>query len=157
VRHLSKSHNFNIRLTLHAVQPVKINPNELQQVLVNLVVNAVHALDESGGQIEIESEEWPQQGVVVHVRDNGIGMDDETLGKIFNPFFSHLRKGYGSGLGLSISYSLIQKYGGKITVESQPGKGSRFSVWLLREPVTPGDDSEHRDIDDRNVFRIQSG
>ncbi|MEJ2694580.1 MAG: ATP-binding protein, partial [Candidatus Thiodiazotropha sp.] len=93
----------------------------------------------------------------VHVRDNGIGMDEETLGKVFNPFFSHLRKGHGSGLGLSISYGLIQKYGGKITVESQPGKGSRFSVWLLREPSTLSDDSEQRDTDDQHMLRIQPG
>jgi two-component system NtrC family sensor kinase len=140
VRHLHKAHNFNMRLTLGSVMPVRINPNELQQVLVNLVVNAVHALHKTGGEIELETAQWPPQGVVIHVRDNGIGMDEETLGKIFNPFYSHLKKGRGSGLGLSISYGLIQKYGGRISVESRPGEGSRFSVWLLREPATAGDD-----------------
>lgn len=160
VRHLHKSHSFEIQLTLGAMQPVRINPNELQQVLVNLVVNGVYALGETAGQIAIETADWSQQGVVVHVRDNGIGMDEETLGKIFNPFFSHLRKGRGSGLGLSISYGLVQKYGGKITVESQPGKGSLFSVWLLREPVPTGDDVESIDrdleIDEQDAMRMQT-
>lgn len=134
VRHLRRHHPFEIQLRLRAVRPVRINPNELQQVLVNLVVNAVHALDEEGGIIEIESRDWPGQGVVIEVRDNGVGMDEETLGKIFNPFYSHIRKGEGTGLGLSISHGLMRKYGGRITVESQPGRGSRFSVWLLKEP-----------------------
>ena len=134
VRHMRKSHKFDIRLKLNAVQPVRINPNELQQVLVNLVVNAVHALNESGGEIELETRVWPQHGVVIHVRDNGVGMDEETQSKIFNPFFSHLREGQGTGLGLSISYGLVQKYGGRITVESVPGEGSVFSIWLLQEP-----------------------
>jgi two-component system NtrC family sensor kinase len=130
VRHMRKSHSFEMCLTLHPVQPVRINPNELQQVLVNLVVNAVHALNARGGKIEIATQEWQQKGVVITVCDNGIGMDEETLSKIFNPFYSHLQKGSGTGLGLSISYGLIQKYGGSITVESQPGQGTEFSVWL---------------------------
>lgn len=134
VRHLQKGSNFEIRLLLHAVRPVGINPNELQQVLVNLVVNAVHALDGPGGVIEIETREWPGQGVAIQVRDNGIGMDEEELGKIFNPFYSHMRKGRGTGLGLSISHGLVKKYGGKITVTSRPGEGAVFTVWLLREP-----------------------
>ncbi len=136
VRHMRKTHDFNIRLKLHPVLPVRINPSELQQVLVNLVVNAVHALEEMNGLIEIETQTWQGSGVVIQVRDNGVGMDDETLGKIFNPFYSHLNKGSGTGLGLSISYGLVRKYGGNITVESQPGKGTVFSVWLLHEPTT---------------------
>ncbi|MEJ2454446.1 MAG: cache domain-containing protein [Candidatus Thiodiazotropha sp.] len=144
VRHMQKSHDFNIHLKLNPIQAVRINPNELQQVLVNLVVNAVHALDEQAGRIELETKTWPDHGVVIRVKDNGIGMDEETQGKIFNPFYSHLRKGKGTGLGLSVSYGLVQKYGGKITVESQPGEGSVFCVWLLREPehVEPMDESE---------------
>lgn len=147
VRHLRRQNSFEIRMQLHAVQPVRINPNELQQVLVNLVVNAVHALDEPGGLIEIETRDWPEQGVVIEVRDDGIGMDEEELGRIFNPFYSHMRKGRGTGLGLSISYGLIQKYGGKITVESQPGEGSIFSVWLLREsPSREGETSQLEEL-----------
>ena len=141
VRHLRKQRSFEIRLRLQPVQPVRINPNELQQVLVNLVVNAVHALDDQGGRIEITTRDWPEQGVVIDVRDNGIGMDEEEMGKIFNPFYSHMRKGSGSGLGLSISYGLMQKYGGRITVESRPGEGSCFSIWLLREPRNAGNET----------------
>ncbi|MGD8909973.1 MAG: cache domain-containing protein, partial [Chromatiales bacterium] len=147
VNHMRKSRNFTMRLKLHNVQPVRINPNELQQVLVNLMVNAVHALDDAGGSIEIETQEWPGQGAVVHVRDNGIGMDEETQSKIFNPFFSHMRIGHGTGLGLSISYGLVRKYGGEISVESQPGEGSVFSVWLLQEPMTAVNRDRSEDVD----------
>ncbi len=138
VRHLQKNKRFELVLNLAATQPVSINPNELQQVLVNLVVNAVHALKEKGGRIQVETADWADKGVVVHVRDNGIGMEEEIMDKIFNPFFSHMQQAEGTGLGLSISYGLVRKYGGNISVESQPNEGTVFSVWLLQQQI--GDD-----------------
>jgi len=135
VRHMRKTHHFDLRIRLGVVDPVRISPSELQQVLVNLVVNGVYAVEETGGLIEIETGVWPGKGVVIRVRDNGSGMDEETLEKIFNPFYSQRREGRGTGLGLAISHGLIQRYGGRITVESQPGEGSCFSVWLPREAI----------------------
>lgn len=133
VRHLKKKNKFILRHHLLATTPIKINPNELQQVLVNLVVNAVHALHDEGGEITIETEDWSDRGIVIRVRDNGIGMDEVTMEKIFNPFFSHMRRGSGTGLGLSISYGLVRKYGGRISVKSKLNEGSEFSVWLMRD------------------------
>ncbi|WP_260294813.1 sensor histidine kinase [Sedimenticola hydrogenitrophicus] len=140
VRHLRKQREFVINLSLQATGSVEINEQELQQVIVNLVVNAVHALPAGGGEIEISTRDWKGQGVVIRVRDNGMGMDDEAIGRVFNPFFSTKRTGEGSGLGLSVSYGLIRRYGGNITVTSKPGEGACFSVWLLSEPVMATDE-----------------
>jgi two-component system NtrC family sensor kinase len=67
-------------------------------------------------------------GAAIMIADTGIGMDEHTITQIFEPFFS--TKGDGTGLGLSVSYGIIQGHGGKIRVESQPGAGSKFTVWL---------------------------
>ncbi|WP_428623986.1 sensor histidine kinase [Sedimenticola sp.] len=140
VRHLRKKAEFDIVLSLLATSAVEINEQELQQVLVNLVVNAVHAIQAAGGVIEISTRDWNDQGVVIEVEDNGEGMDAAAISRVFNPFYSTKREGEGSGLGLSVSYGLIRRYGGNITVTSQPGQGARFSVWLLSHPVMASDE-----------------
>jgi len=71
--------------------------------------------------------------VVICVRDDGVGIAPETLSRIFDPFFTTDPQSR-TGLGLSVSYGLIRRFGGNITVESVPGRGSTFYVWLLREP-----------------------
>ncbi|MBT3032967.1 MAG: cache domain-containing protein [Candidatus Thiodiazotropha sp. (ex Lucina pensylvanica)] len=134
VRYLRKQKQFEIRLDLNAARPVKINPHELQQVLVNLFVNAVHALDSSAGIISLSTDDWDEKGVVIRVEDNGMGIEEEQIEMIFNPFHTSKRVGEGTGLGLSVSYGLIKKYGGDITVRSDQGQGSLFSVWILQEP-----------------------
>ncbi|MCG8082613.1 MAG: ATP-binding protein, partial [Candidatus Thiodiazotropha taylori] len=100
---------------------------------VNLVVNAVHALHQQDGEISLRSSDWENKGVVIEVIDNGSGIAAERLGSIFNPFNSGKPTGEGTGLGLSVSYSLIKKYGGEIGVSSELGKGSVFTIWLYRE------------------------
>lgn len=134
VQHLRNRYAFDVALDLEAELPIQINQQELQQVLVNLIVNAVHALPELGGHIHISSRDWEDKGVVVRVRDNGAGMDDDQIGRVFNPFYSTKGQGEGTGLGLSLSYSLVRRYGGNITVSSAPGEGSEFAVWLLTRP-----------------------
>ncbi|MES9890929.1 MAG: cache domain-containing protein [Candidatus Thiodiazotropha sp.] len=134
VRYLRKQKQFEIRLDLNAARPVKINPHELQQVLVNLFVNAVHALDSSAGTISLSTDDWDEKGVVIRIEDNGMGIEEEQTEMIFNPFHTSKRVGEGTGLGLSVSYGLIKKYGGDITVRSDQGQGSLFSVWILQEP-----------------------
>lgn len=141
VRHLKKEVWFELDLDLQASLPIKISPQELQQVLVNLIVNAVHALPVEGGVISISTREWENKGVVLQVTDNGCGMDEQQLGHIFNPFYSTKAEGEGSGLGLSVSYGLIRRCGGNITVRSSPGGGSCFSVWLLVEPLMVEDEA----------------
>lgn len=134
VRYLRKQSRFNIELELLATNPVVIDARELQQVLVNLVVNGVHALGPEGGIVQLTTRNWQDKGVVIEVKDNGTGMDEEQLNRIFNPFYSRHKTGEGTGLGLSVSNGLIRKYGGNIKVDSQPGAGAVFSVWLLKEP-----------------------
>jgi two-component system NtrC family sensor kinase len=141
VRYLGKQKQFETRLELNATRPIRVNPHELQQVLVNLFVNAVHALNNNGGIISLRSSDWDEKGVVIEVADNGVGIGEEQIDLIFNPFHTNKREGEGSGLGLSISYGLIKKYGGDITVRSQQGEGSTFCVWLLQEPELREDEA----------------
>jgi len=142
VQHLCKSQKFTIPLQLEASIPVKINPKELQQVLVNIVVNAVHAIAASGDKISIASANWNDTGVVITVQDNGSGMTKEQLGQIFDPFYSTKEQGKGSGLGLSVSYGIIRRYGGNISVDSEPLSGTTFKIWLQQDAILIEDDVE---------------
>ena len=105
--------------------------NQLQQVIVNLVSNAFGALDGLPGEIVVETEATPAR-VCARVRDTGPGIHPRHQDKIFDPFFTTKAEGKGTGLGLSISYSIIKDHGGTITVESAPGEGACFEVWLPR-------------------------
>ncbi len=134
ITHMQKNRAFRLKLELDATQPVTINEQELQQVLVNLVSNAVHALPDVGGEITLSSVDWDDLGVCISVTDNGSGMDEDQRSQIFNPFYSTRREGEGTGLGLSVSYGLVRRYGGDISVASRPGVGTRFKVWLKTEP-----------------------
>jgi two-component system NtrC family sensor kinase len=141
VQHMRKGSNFSIDLDLKATQTITINQQELQQVLVNILVNAIHAVQERNGKILVMSRNWNERGVFVSVKDNGMGMDEEQLGRIFNPFYSTKGQGEGSGLGLSVSYGLIRRYGGNISVNSSPGEGAEFTIWLLRKPELVEDEA----------------
>ncbi len=134
VSHLQKIRPFDLKLDLKAAKTIVINAQELQQVLVNLISNAAHALPKDNGRITICSENWEPHGVTVTVADNGSGMSEEQCSQIFNPFYSTKRNGEGTGLGLSVSYGLIRRYGGDITVASELGVGTRFQLWLRTEP-----------------------
>jgi two-component system, NtrC family, sensor kinase len=124
-----KSVAFTRRLA--ATGTVAINVFDLEQVLINLVMNAVNAVTE-GGAIEIATND-AEDGVVIGVRDNGAGIPPERLARIFDPFFS-TDPHRGLGLGLSVSYGLVRRYGGHITVQSVVGYGSVFKVRLHRRP-----------------------
>ncbi|MFK5986529.1 MAG: cache domain-containing protein [Pseudomonadota bacterium] len=140
VQHLCKHQQCNLSLQLKATIKVKINPKELQQVLVNIIMNAMHALEESGDNITISTSDWDNQGVIIRIKDNGPGIEKQQMGKIFNPFYSTKGQGKGSGLGLSVSYGIIRRYGGNIQVESERGKGSTFSIWLQKNAQLFEDD-----------------
>ena len=138
INHLRKERSVSINLDLNASAMIEINPQELQQVLVNLLVNAIHSLPEVGGEIIIESSDWKDskqkdKGVMINIIDNGVGIESESLKQVFNPFFSTKGQGEGTGLGLSVSYGLVRRYGGNISAESTLGEGSRFTVKLLSE------------------------
>ncbi len=105
---------------------------QLQQVFLNLVNNAVGAI-ESGGHINLIVEECGDGQVSVSISDDGVGIPQENLKRIFEPFFT-TKEGSGTGLGLSITYGIVHKLGGEIVVESKVGQGTRF---IVRLPVNP--------------------
>ncbi len=135
-RHHLEKRRIRVEQAYGASYWVGVNRQELQQVLINLIVNAVQAMPE-GGTLTLATLDWVEygmpRGVRIDVRDTGEGIRPEDLDRIFDPFFT-TKKTQGTGLGLSISYSLIERYGGRITVESVRGEGATFSVWLLCEP-----------------------
>lgn len=126
---------------LEATVPVEINRGELQQVLINLIVNAAQAMP-AGGTLTIAAHDWNEAdgtpaGVELVVRDTGMGIAPEDLATIFDPFFT-TKKESGTGLGLSVTYTIIERYGGRITVASQPGEGAEFHLRLRRQAVFQG-------------------
>jgi two-component system NtrC family sensor kinase len=139
VSHLTRKAGIEVRLDLSATRQVRIGLQDLQQVVVNLLVNAAHVLEETGGVIRLSSRDWEDKGVVLGVGDTGPGIRADLAEKVFSPFFSTKPVGQGTGLGLSISYALIRRYGGNITLESSPGAGTELLVWLLAEPE-PGEE-----------------
>jgi two-component system NtrC family sensor kinase len=140
LQHMRQSFDFELEFDLEAKKTVRISEQDLEQVLVNLLVNAIHAVPRDGGKIFIRTRDWRDKGVVILIKDNGSGMDQEKISHVFNPFYTTKKQGEGTGLGLSISYGLIRRYGGSITVESSPGGGAEFYVWLLSEPVLLSDE-----------------
>jgi len=116
--------------------PLRTDPLAVEQIVVNLLVNAIQAADkdDSWVKVTIRRERVPENEIVVEVSDNGCGMDDETQGKIFDPFFTTKEVGVGTGLGLSITHRLVTELGGRIEVASKVGVGSTFSIILKTVP-----------------------
>jgi signal transduction histidine kinase len=122
--------------------PVCADPGQIEQVLLNLALNARDAMPE-GGAITVEAAAAtldaeaaalagvrPGHYVVIRVRDTGAGMTPDVQARIFEPFFTTKEQGKGTGLGLSTSYGVIRQNNGNIGVASQPGKGTVFTIWL---------------------------
>jgi len=112
--------------------PVSVDRHQMEQVLVNLLLNAIDAVQE-GGQVFV-SLEHSAATVTIRVRDDGCGIPDDVLPRIFDPFFTTKEIGKGTGLGLSLSYGIIKSHGGSLDVRSTPGKGSEFVVTLPLPP-----------------------
>lgn len=131
VRHMLARGAVTMRHDLRSTQMVRIGRVALQQVLVNLIANAIHAMPE-GGEIRIASRDEPcdgAPGVSLELSDTGTGIPPAILGQIFEPFITSRGRKGGTGLGLSICRRLIERQGGSITVDSDP-TGSRFRIWL---------------------------
>lgn len=106
---------------------VNVSPSEMQQIFLNLINNALDAMDKNGGQIEITSRAQDHY-VVVDIADTGRGIPEANLARIFDPFFTTKPVGKGTGLGLSICYGIIKKMRGEISVNSAVGIGTTFHV-----------------------------
>lgn len=142
-------HNLNradvqVITQLDASTSVEMSRGELQQVLINLIMNAMQAMP-GGGTLTVSSRDQASiredsdgsdgddaPGVIVQVRDTGQGIAPGDMDRIFDPFFT-TKKQEGTGLGLSISYAIIQRYGGRITVDSIPGEHTTFTLWLRQQ------------------------
>jgi PAS domain S-box-containing protein len=136
---------------LGATGRVKVDPGQLEQVLVNLAVNARDAMP-NGGRLAIATADvvldedavariggvGPGPYLALSMSDTGIGMDEETRLRVFEPFFTTKPQGQGTGLGLSMVYGIVQQHGGAITVESAPGQGATFTIYFPRiEDLAP--------------------
>jgi len=108
---------------------VSMEPNEIKQVFINIMNNALHAMQD-GGELSVRAAVTRENEAVVEFSDTGNGIPPEHLKKIFEPFFSTKGSSDGTGLGLSISYRIMQNHGGRIDVDSTEGRGSRFRVVL---------------------------
>lgn len=132
------------------LKPVLVDPGQMEQVIMNLSINARDAMPE-GGKLIIKTEnvELDQPGarrhslmmpgpyVLLSITDTGCGMDEDVLAQIFEPFFTTKEKGKGTGLGLSTVYGIIKQSGGEICVDSTPGKGTSFYIYLPQKVGEP--------------------
>lgn len=132
-RHLILTNDVILKLELDESLPwISIDTNQMKQVLLNLIHNALQAM-KGGGELNVstysarrESRDW----IVMSVQDSGTGISPEDQSRIFEPFFTTKGDRGGTGLGLSVTYGIVTDHGGSIEISSRPGKGSTFDVWL---------------------------
>jgi nitrogen-specific signal transduction histidine kinase/CheY-like chemotaxis protein len=150
LRRLIGEHIELITIPNQEIGRVIADPGQIEQVVINLALNARDAMP-SGGRLIIEIGNTVLEGAVTRrygdlqpgpyvqlvVRDNGIGMDEETISHIFEPYFTTKEIGKGSGLGLAMVYGIIHQSGGTISVDSGPGKGTAFTILLPRTEEKP--------------------
>lgn len=129
-----KSWNIDLVTDLDASIPKAFgSANQLQQVFLNLITNACHAMPK-GGTLTVKTQiSRDKSSVVVRIVDTGVGIPKANLAKIFDPFFTTKEPGKGTGLGLSVSYRIIKEHKGSIVVDSELGRGTTFSVELPAE------------------------
>ena len=132
-RHLIRTSGVTLKLDLEKNLPwVLVDVNQMKQVLLNLIHNALQAMP-AGGEMIIATESAYRDGrdwIIVSVCDTGVGIPKLDQARIFEPFYTTKGNQGGTGLGLSVTYGIITDHGGQIDVESQPGTGSKFTVWL---------------------------
>lgn len=132
-KHLIHTNGVDLKLDLEPNLPwAVVDSNQMKQVLLNLVHNALQAMP-SGGEMKILTESVSRNGrdwVIMCVMDTGVGIPHADLARIFEPFYTTKGNSGGTGLGLSVTYGIVTDHGGVIEVESQPGMGAKFTVWI---------------------------
>ena len=143
IRHLGKYQNKNVVLRDSSPVIAEICPQEIKQVVLNLITNGLDSI-EPGGTVTISmAVKGSEAGLIV--ADDGCGMTDDVMKHLFEPFFTRRRGGQGTGLGLSITFRIVEEHLGQIVAESGgPGKGSKFTVSLpLRHSSSRQRQREH--------------
>jgi two-component system NtrC family sensor kinase len=128
---------------------ITLDRNQMQSVLLNIIINALDATDPGGSitittNVGISTSHPGQQGIEILCTDTGCGIPPENLNRLFDPFFTTKDVGHGTGLGLSVSYGIVERHGGTIWVQSKVGKGSTFKVWLPTEEQSKGNENISR-------------
>jgi signal transduction histidine kinase len=123
--------NIRIVRKLDSRSPViQADPDQMRQCLLNLMSNAVDAMSPNGGTMTISTRAVGRTHIEISVSDTGAGISEETMGKLFTPFFTTKPPGKGTGLGLSIIYGIVKMHRGDIRVQSELGKGTTFTIVL---------------------------
>ncbi len=134
--------------------PIKADPVQIEQIIVNLIVNACDAMPGGGSVIvetrncrldesftELQPDIEPGNYVMIGISDNGCGMDERTLKQIFDPFFAPVGQGRGAGMNLAMVFGIVKQSSGYIHVVSEPGKGTKFDIYFPREESADRDDA----------------
>jgi len=120
----------------HRLPVVRVDSNVLKQIVINIAMNALQAMEPEGGRLLVESRALNSSEVCIAIADTGPGIAAGSLARIFEPYFTTKRPGEGTGLGLFVTRTLVENLGGRIEVRSAVGEGTRFTVTLPAE--TPG-------------------
>ena len=142
VAHLLQQRRISVTRNCNATQRVGFNPQELQQVVINLLINAIQAMPD-GGELRLLTRDWLDdnghaQGATLTIQDSGPGLSDAVRGHLFSPFYT--TKNDGNGLGLWISQGLVDRYGGKLEADNRSdAPGAEFRIRLLTEPLAPAE------------------
>ena len=130
IAHSAQMQNVEVIKDLSPTLPeVMADFDQLQQVCTNLILNAIQAMPD-GGRLTLRTSLDSNDQVKIEVADTGIGISQENLQKLFTPFFTTKKEVKGVGLGLAVSYGIIQRHKGRIEVQSEEGKGSTFTIYL---------------------------
>jgi two-component system NtrC family sensor kinase len=134
-------HNIRITKDFEEDLPmVEVDPSQMQQVFMNMIINAAEAMDESG-YLELVTRFDPEEEVLaIEITDTGQGISEENVEKLFDPFFTTKEVGHGTGLGLAISYGIIKEHEGTISVDTAVDQGTTFLIQLPKNVAKEGAD-----------------
>ena len=139
-KHLQNS-GVRPEVALAPIPRCRVSENGIRQVLLNLTTNGVQAMPQ-GGTLGVTTRQRGDDHVVLAISDTGVGIAQEKLGRIFDPFYTTKDPGEGTGLGLSVVHSVIASSGGTLDVTSTPGRGTTFSIGLEADPTAQGNGTD---------------